>query len=119
MTKEPGKHPATPGKPLEGEIQGEGDYVAGRRFQEAERSFAEKAPLVASRAREAAEALDGPEGGDLEAARRETGEGKIHPHPPAHRAGDASDPHIEEKLDRRLDDSFPASDPSSVSPGAD
>ncbi len=37
--------------------------------------FAEKGP-VAEKAREAEEALDGPEGAALEEARRETGEGK-------------------------------------------
>jgi hypothetical protein len=99
-------------------VQGEGDYVAGRRFQEAERSFVEKG-AVERKAREAAAALDGPEGAELEAARRESGEGKIHPHAPAHQAGDASDPHTETKLDKSLDDSFPASDPVSASPGAD
>lgn len=104
--------------PGEGEIQGEGDYVAGRRFQEAERSFAEKGP-VESKAREAAEALDGPEAEELEAARIETGEGKIHAHPSGHKAGDASDPHTESNLDKGLDETFPASDPVSISPGAD
>jgi hypothetical protein len=104
--------------PGEGDIQGEGDYIAGRRFQDAERSFAEKGP-VERKAREAAQALDGPEALDLERARLETGEGKIHPHPPAHKAGDASDPHTEENLDKGLDETFPASDPVSISPGAD
>lgn len=56
----------------------------------------------------------------LKAARRATGgEGKNRPYPPAHRAGDASDPHIEENLDRGLEETFPASDPVSISPGAD
>ncbi len=53
-------------------VQGEGDYVAGRRFQDSEHAFVENGP-VAQKAREAAEALDGPEGAELEAARRETG----------------------------------------------
>jgi hypothetical protein len=107
-------------KPIvgEGKVQGEGDYVAGRRFQEAERSFVEKGP-VDRKAREAAAALDGPEAAELEAARRESGEGKIPVK--SHDAGvaTASDPHIEGKRDRDLDDSFPASDPASASPGAD
>ena len=46
--------------PGEGAVQGEGDYVAGRRFQDAERSFAETGP-VERKAREAERALDGPE----------------------------------------------------------
>jgi hypothetical protein len=99
-------------------VQGEGDYVAGRRFQEAERSFVEKGP-VDRKAREAARALDGPEAAELEEARRTTGEGKIRPAPPPHKAGDASDPHTEENLDKGLDETFPASDPVSISPGAD
>ena len=46
-------------------------------------------------------------------------EGEIPPHPPAHKVGVASDPHVDENLDRGLDESFPASDPLSISPGAD
>jgi len=64
-------------KPEEGQIQGEGDYVSGRRFQEAERSFVKKGDIE-RKAREAEEALDGPEGAELEEARRRTGEGKTH-----------------------------------------
>jgi hypothetical protein len=104
--------------PGEGQVQGEGDYVAGRRFQDAERSFARKGP-VRKKAREAAKALDGPEGEELERARRETGAGKI----PAKRAKSESaveaDPHTDENLDSGLDETFPASDPVSISRGAD
>ncbi|WP_293898127.1 hypothetical protein [Phenylobacterium sp.] len=57
-------------------IQGEGDYISGKKYQEAQHEFAEKGP-VEQKAREAEEALDGPEGAELEKARRETGEGKI------------------------------------------
>ncbi len=97
--------------PGEGEVQGEGDYVAGRRFQEAERAFVAEGP-VEEKAREAAEALDGPEGEELEAARLETAAGEVHPHAAGGSKSDA-------KLDERLDDTFPASDPPSASPGAD
>lgn len=104
--------------PDEGKVQGEGDYVAGRRFQEAERSFASHGP-VAEQARKAAEALDGPEGEDLERARRATREGR-----PAHagakkNAGGEAHPHTEHNLDKGLEETFPASDPVSISPGAD
>jgi hypothetical protein len=58
-------------------IQGEGDYISGKKYQEMQHDFAEKGP-VAEKAREAEEALDGPEGEELEEARRETGEGKTH-----------------------------------------
>jgi len=51
MPKTPENQP-----PGEGQIQGEGDYIAGRRFQDAERSFAEKGSLVERKAREAADA---------------------------------------------------------------
>lgn len=56
-------------------IQGEGDYVSGKRYQDMQHEFAEKGP-VEQKAREAEEALDGPEGEALEQARRETGDGK-------------------------------------------
>ena len=56
-------------------ILGEGDYISGNKYQEMQHEFAEKGP-VAEKAREAEEALDGPEGAALEAARRKTGEGK-------------------------------------------
>ncbi|HTI68078.1 MAG TPA: hypothetical protein VL460_11090 [Caulobacteraceae bacterium] len=55
------------------QIQGEGNYEAGRRFQKEERAFVKTEP-VEEKAREAADALDGPEGAELERARRETGE---------------------------------------------
>jgi hypothetical protein len=102
----------------EGKVQGEGDYIAGRRFQDAERSFAATGP-VEKKAREAAAALDGPEGEELERARLESGEGKIpHKHADAEH-GAAADPHTEKNLDQGLDETFPASDPVSISPGAD
>jgi hypothetical protein len=107
--------PGATGAPTK--VQGEGDYVAGRRFQEAERSFVQKADVEAG-AREAAESLEGPEGEDLEAARKSTGEGKIPTAAPGDTA-DASDPHEEQRLDSGLDETFPASDPVSISRGAD
>jgi hypothetical protein len=55
-------------------IQGEGDYVSARKYQKMQHEFAEKGP-VERKAREAEEALDGPEGQELESARRETGQG--------------------------------------------
>ena len=54
------------------QIQGEGNYDAGRRFQKEERAFVETGP-VEQKAREAEEALDGPEGEELERARKESG----------------------------------------------
>ena len=54
-------------------IQGEGDYISGRKYQEMQHEFAKKGD-VEKKAREAEEALDGPEGEELERARRETGE---------------------------------------------
>jgi hypothetical protein len=55
------------------DIQGEGNYDAGRRFQKEEAEFVKHGP-VEQKAIEAEEALDGPEGEELERARRETGE---------------------------------------------
>ena len=54
-------------------IQGEGNYDAARKFDDEERAFVEKGG-VEQKAREAEQALDGPEGEDLEQARQETGE---------------------------------------------
>jgi hypothetical protein len=56
-------------------VQGEGDYVSAKRFQDAQHEFAQTGP-VEEKAREAEEALDGPEGAELEKARQDTGEGK-------------------------------------------
>ena len=53
-------------------IQGEGDYEAARRFREAEEAFVRTGP-VEQKAHEAEEALDGPEGAELEKARLDTG----------------------------------------------
>ena len=55
------------------QIQGEGNYDAARKFDADERAFVEKGGIE-QKAKEAEEALDGPEGEDLERARRETGE---------------------------------------------
>jgi hypothetical protein len=52
--------------------QGEGDYEAARRFRKAEETFVRTGP-VEQKAHEAEDALDGPEGAELERARRETG----------------------------------------------
>jgi hypothetical protein len=56
-------------------VQGEGDYISAKRFQKEEHEFASKGP-VEKKAREAADALDGPEGPELEAARKAAAEGK-------------------------------------------
>jgi hypothetical protein len=93
-------------------IQGEGNYAAGRRFQDAEHKFVETAP-VEQKAREAADALDGPEGEDLEAARKASAKGHSLAEHHAKRA------ETEKHLDSGLEETFPASDPVSISPGAD
>jgi hypothetical protein len=56
-------------------IQGEGDYISGKKYQEMQHEFAQTGP-VEEKAREAEDALDGPECEELERARRETGEGR-------------------------------------------
>ena len=55
------------------QIQGEGNYDAARKYQKEQHDFAKSGP-VEQKAIEAEEALDGPEGEELERARRETGE---------------------------------------------
>lgn len=59
-------------------IQGEGDYESARKYDAEQEAFA-KSGKVEGAAKEAADALDGPEGADLEKARIETGEGKTKP----------------------------------------
>jgi hypothetical protein len=56
-------------------VQGEGDYDSARRFQKAEQDFVRSGP-VEQKAREAADALDGPEAAELEAARKASAEGR-------------------------------------------
>jgi hypothetical protein len=71
------------------------------------------------RPREAAKALERPEGEELEQARRTTGKGKIHREPAGRKAETGANPHTEDNLDEGLEETFPASDPVSISPGAD
>lgn len=58
--------------PDKNQIQGEGNYDAARRFDAAEEAFVKKGGIE-QKARAAADALDGPEGEELERARKETG----------------------------------------------
>jgi len=55
------------------QIQGEGNYDAARKFDAEEREFV-KSGKVEQKAKEAEDALDGPEAEDLERARKQTGE---------------------------------------------
>jgi len=57
------------------QIQGEGNYEAARRYREEQEKFA-KSGKVEEKAHEAEEALDGPEGEELERAREETAKGR-------------------------------------------
>jgi hypothetical protein len=52
-------------------VQGEGNYGAARKFDREERAFVEKGDYE-KKAKEAEQALEGPEGEELERARRET-----------------------------------------------
>jgi hypothetical protein len=58
-----------PGK----DIQGEGNYDAARKFDAEERAFVKKGGIE-QKAKEAEAALDGPEGEELERARKEADE---------------------------------------------
>ena len=59
------------------DLQGEGNYDAARRYRKGQEEFA-KSGKVEQKAHEAEEALDGPEGADLERAREETAKGHKH-----------------------------------------
>ena len=67
--------------PKAGEVQGEGDYVSARKYQQEQHAFAKDAAKVDQKAHEAEDALDGPEGQELEAARDKTARGQ-HGQPP-------------------------------------
>ncbi|MEZ5743478.1 MAG: hypothetical protein R3D89_07065 [Sphingomonadaceae bacterium] len=56
------------------ERKGEGSYEGAEQYQKAQHEFARNGD-VEGKAREAAKALDGPEGEELEKARKETAEG--------------------------------------------
>ena len=91
-------------------VQGEGDYISAREFQDEQHEFAKEGPVERA-AREAADALSGPEAESLEDARRESAKGLT--------PKEADAAHRERALDEGLDETFPASDPVSISPGAD
>ncbi|PLK25953.1 pyridoxamine 5'-phosphate oxidase family protein [Novosphingobium sp. TH158] len=55
------------------DLQGEGNYDAARRFDAEQEAFASDEERVDRAARQAAEALDGPEGEELRKAERDTG----------------------------------------------
>ena len=59
------------------QIQGEGNYDAGRRYQQEQHKFAKQTDKVEKGAQEAEDAVEGPEGEDLERARRETGKDQM------------------------------------------
>ena len=62
--------------------QGEGNYEAARKFQKEQHEFAQSGQAE-DKAREAAEALDGDEGKELERARRAAADGETAADPEA------------------------------------
>ena len=56
-------------------MQGEGDHIGARKFDAEQTAFA-KSGKVAAKAAEAKEALDGPGGAELEAARAKSARGE-------------------------------------------
>ncbi len=64
-----------PQKTGAGGVQGEGDYESARRYQKEQHEFAKDSGKVQEGAKAAEDALEGPEGEELERARRETGKG--------------------------------------------
>jgi hypothetical protein len=53
-------------------VQGEGNYKAGREYQQSQRDFAKDKGRVKQGAEKAAKALDGPESEELERARKKS-----------------------------------------------
>ncbi len=62
--------------PKAGEVQGEGDYVSAKTYDKAQHEFAKDEAKVQQKAKEAEDALDGPEGAELERAREEAAKGE-------------------------------------------
>ena len=62
--------------PKAGQVQGEGDYVSAERYQKDQHEFAKDEAKVEKKAKEAEDALDGPEGAELERARQESAKGE-------------------------------------------
>lgn len=102
MSHDPDKRATDAALPNEGRAQRAGGRVAGRRLQETERSFAPGESPAKPKARQAP---DGPQARQADADRRPSADGQ--------------DPQVDETLDRGLEETFPASDPMSASPGAD
>ena len=107
------------------EVQGEGDYKSARKFQAEEQAFV-KSGRVEQKAREAADALDGPEGPELEAARKASAEGRsVKPSwlraIPADRPRPAprSSPRLPHRRSRRSAAGSAAPAPPPVAPGDD
>ncbi len=67
--------PSTPASEDDGKVQGEGDYVSAKRYQQAQTAFA-KSGKVEPAAKAAEAAIEGPEGAELEAARLESARGE-------------------------------------------
>lgn len=66
--------------PKAGQVQGEGDYVSAKAYDKAQHEFAKDQDKVQQKAKEAEEALDGPEGAELEKAREEAAKGQPKTH---------------------------------------
>ncbi len=66
--------------PKAGQVQGEGDYVSAKAYDQAQAAFAKDQDKVQRKAKEAEAALDGPEGAELEAAREESAKGDPRKH---------------------------------------
>ena len=58
-------------------LEGEGSYEGARSYRKGQEEFA-RSGRVENKAREAADAIDGPEGAELEEARRSTKAGPKH-----------------------------------------
>ena len=66
--------------PKTDQVQGEGDYISAKRYQKDQHEFAKDQAKVEQKAKEAEDALDGPEGAELERAREESAKGEPRRH---------------------------------------
>lgn len=70
--RNPNQPNPNPNQPNTGAVEGEGSYTASKQYNDETSAAAADKQATKAAAREAADALDGPEAEDLERARRET-----------------------------------------------
>lgn len=76
MTEQYSDKPTDHVSAADGDVQGEGDYRSARKYQAAQHEFAGDDDKVEAKAREAANAIAGDEGDELEKARKASSKGE-------------------------------------------